>query len=224
MKTSKMYIGETVSSIDALCLEEYISSFSLVNTFNLVGNASANTRVAYRFIASGVAISSIQLALSKIGAPTDNLVLRIESGSETTPSGNLIHANATVNIAGSGLSTTNTNTTINFTSFTPNKGDILWFVFSKSTALDASNHYRIGYFTKNTRTFFSKIYDGSIYGSEITNAILYVGATYIPFLRKLLVKTNATNSDFADIYGFSTGAFTFGVVGFAYMNDCSGFS
>jgi len=85
-------------------------------------------------------------------------------------------------------------------------------VFSKSSALDASNHYQIGYFTKNTRTFFSKIHDGSTYGSVITNALLYVGATYIPFLRKLLVKTNAINSDFADIYGFSTGAFTFGVV------------
>lgn len=77
-------------------------------------------------VTGAVPVDRVIISLATVGSPTNNFTVRIETDSSGLPSGTLVHANATVSVATSTL-TTGDNT----------------FTFAKSFGLAASTQYHI---------------------------------------------------------------------------------
>lgn len=121
-------------------------------TTRSLGDATANTRQAQRLYLAG-AIDHAEVTLAKVGSPSDNATLEVQSDSAGAPSGAVL---ATLGIAGSGLSTT-----AGWVSFAPlvaalTPGTPYWLVLSRSGAVDAANYYKVGLTAANT------YYDGGV--------------------------------------------------------------
>lgn len=106
----------------------------------------------------------MKLGLGKVAAPTDNLVVRIETDSAGKPSGTLVNANATSNIAGTGLTTGIVDTTVTFGgAFTLTANTLYHVVIQRQNAVDPVNYYVIGAITKNVRMLKVNTYNGTVW-------------------------------------------------------------
>lgn len=91
--------------------------------------------------------SCITLGIKKTGAP-GTLTIRIETDSGGQPSGSLVDANATVNVAHGSLTTGYQYLTFNFTStFQLEANTKYWIVIKAAATVDGSNHYDWGVIT-----------------------------------------------------------------------------
>jgi len=125
-------------AVDQSC-ETYNTSDQLFGT----GGGGEKCAQSFQVSAGGIACSKVELFLYKSATPTDNVVIRIETNNSGSPSGTLVDANATVAVAGSGLSTTPGNWyTFTFpTSITLATSTLYWLVVSRSGSRDETNYY-----------------------------------------------------------------------------------
>ena len=95
---------------------------------------------------SNITSSSLQMILSKVGTPSDNVKITIETDNSGAPSGTPV-ANGTSNtVAGTGLSATVPNMqTFTFASpFTLTKGTKYWVVIQRDSTLSDGSYYLVG--------------------------------------------------------------------------------
>lgn len=143
--------------------------------------------------------SALTLALRKTGAP-GTLEIRIETDSNGAPSGTLVDASATVNVAHGSLSTGYTYYTATFASlFSLTANTKYWIVLKASATLDGSNYYDWGVITdplylyptggvsNSTDSGVTYIQTGETYGFRV----LYGGTSPSSTLLHTVVYTKA---------------------------------
>lgn len=123
-------------------------------------------RIAQSFqIGSTSTCDYVTLYLRKFGTPTGTMTLRIETNSGSAPSGTLADANATITVAESGLTTSYSNVTFNFTDFSLTGSTTYWLVLSTDRTASATNYVTWGadgtspgYASGNLSTYASAAY------------------------------------------------------------------
>ncbi|MBU2249877.1 MAG: hypothetical protein KKD77_24235, partial [Gammaproteobacteria bacterium] len=111
--------------------------------FGMGGNSE---KVAQEFqLSSGITCGKISAYLKKVGNPADNVTCRVETDAAGKPSGNLVHANATKSIAGSGISGAGDWANFEFAAtFSLSSGTVYHIVILRSGARDTNNYYGWG--------------------------------------------------------------------------------
>lgn len=173
--------GEALALNDA-CLYEYVHASNLVAASGVgkylqlkMGDVAGSTRRSMKIIGNGISATTLKLGLGKVAAPTDNLVVRIETDSAWVPSGTLAHANATANVAGTGLTTGIVDTTVTFGgAFTLTANTLYHVVIQRQNAVDPVNYYVIGAITKNVRMLKVNAHNGTVWWTESAVQTLYM--------------------------------------------------
>lgn len=202
--------GEALTANDAVLYEYLHTSLGAAisgigkSLTQEMGDVSWNTRVSMGIIGNWISTSNIVLWLWKTWAPTDNMVIRIETDDWTgKPSGTLAHANATANIAGTWLTISPVNTTVTFGgAFSLTNGTIYHIVAQRQNAVDGSNYYNIAAVTKNVRFFKRNLYNGTVWWTASSTVSLHV--QFIGAYRRVLVKSVANITELASFDGFVT--------------------
>ncbi len=117
---------------------------------------------------SNITAQSLNAILSKVGTPSDNIQVSIQTNSAGSPSGTPI-ANGTANtIAGSALSSSvGKYSTFSFASaFSLVAGTTYWVVFERTGSLDSSNYFQVGGAVSSSSaydyaSFVSQYYQGT---------------------------------------------------------------
>lgn len=206
----KMIAGELIVAWDLVYTENVETSqiiTTVTGTWQKWGtasfwNATATTRLSTRIIGNGVSASSLKLSLRKQWAPTDNLVVRIETDSGWVPSGTLANVASTANIAGASLTTSLADVTATFAgSFTLTDGVVYHIVLQRSAWLDAINYYQTGTITKSVRIFTTNTHNGTAWGTPATSITWYV--SYTGMYQSAIGRANATDLTFCYITGIA---------------------
>lgn len=165
-------------------------------------DATATSRRSMRIIGNGVSASSLKLSLRKQWAPTDNLVVRIETDSGWVPSGTLANVASTANVAWAWLTTSLADVTVTFAwSFTLTDGVIYHIVLQRSAGLDAINYYQTGTIAKSVRIFTTNTHNGTAWGTPATSIAWYV--SYTGMYQSALWRANATDLTFCYVTGIA---------------------
>lgn len=146
-------IGETVSIRDALATFEGIELINLAgaetNVTACYGGSGSDSvqKTAQTFtVPETCTVSAITTRLAKVLAPTDDLIIRIETTSAGLPTGTLIHANATITVLASSLTTSLAEYTLSFAgTFSLSSGTTYAVVLQRSGSRDTSNYFTKGY-------------------------------------------------------------------------------
>lgn len=200
---------ENISQNDAL-IREFCIVHPLLTTAQPkwsdqnMGDTSARTRRSLaRVIWNGNSGNTIRVYVRKSGAPIDNCIIRIETDDGTgRPSGTLVHANATAQIAWSTITTSYVDTTFTFAgSFTMTEGVPYHIVAQRSGWVDGSLFYQFGHFSITTRGFTTNTFNGTVWGTPATNVRAFF---VLPMAHTTIVtKANASQSDSISFIGFA---------------------
>lgn len=173
--------GEALTINDAVTYEYVQNSIWVVASWMgkylqmKMWDVSGNTKKSMKIIGNAVSASTLKLWLGKVAWPTDNIQIRIETDSAWKPSGTLAHANATANIAGTGLTTTVVDTTVTFTwAFTLTANTLYHVVIQRQNAVDPVNYYVIGAVTKNVRMLKVNSHNGTAWQTESAVQSIYM--------------------------------------------------
>lgn len=121
-------------------LTKIVTAYSLSDTAHRLAQGFT---VPYR----DTTFASVKLAIKKTGTP-GTLTIRIETDTNGAPSGTLVDANATVNVAHSSLTTGYQYYTADFAgTFTLEANTKYWIVIKAAATVDGSNHYDWGVIT-----------------------------------------------------------------------------
>lgn len=102
------------------------------------------------------------MILSKVGSPTGNLTIEVQTNSAGSPSGTPITNGTSNTVAMSGLTTSYAETTFTFASaFSLSAGTTYWVVLKRSDAVNSSNYVKVLSITNDYASFVGKKYDGS---------------------------------------------------------------
>jgi len=140
------FVGTALESFNNsfVCIYS-VPSFAAATIGPFFGAQTVNEKFGMVAFGNGVAMTIIKLSLKKVGSPTDNVVVRIETDSSGEPSGTLVDANATGTVAMTGLTTSLVDTTVTFGgSFTIADNTKCWLVLSRSGAINVSNFPQVG--------------------------------------------------------------------------------
>ncbi|AHB41666.1 hypothetical protein P148_SR1C00001G0878 [candidate division SR1 bacterium RAAC1_SR1_1] len=95
-------------------------------------------------LSSGMTVDKIFLAILRVGTPTDNFVVSIQTDDNGKPSGSLVHANATFSSSGTKLMTQAYRKLYQFNgSFSLNDSTLYWIVLERDGGLNTSNYYSV---------------------------------------------------------------------------------
>jgi len=139
--SSSVFVVGTTAIGDVITYSE--SSTLSTNAINF-GHIAGGLGLYFPVILNGTLVTDIDLRISRVGNPTDNLLIRIETDDGTgKPSGTLVDINAYSSIVGSSLNVGFPSVqTITFNdTFTPEKGKLAHVVLVRSGAIDNSNYY-----------------------------------------------------------------------------------
>lgn len=183
-------LWEPAAAGDSLFVEDMVTFASATSVQN-IWDVTANTRVSIPVIWSGVAASTLNLALKKFVSPWVDLWVRIETDNSGEPSGTLADANATATVLTSWLTTSLVDTTvtlagsITLTEWT--KYHIVLFAGTYGAeTVNGTNYFGIGYRNITTSTRPVNVFDGS-------NRWLSFWATWVSDTSNITY--NATNTE-----------------------------
>ena len=175
---------EAITVNDACMYEQIFASIPVFNSWIWkylqikMWDLAATTRRSTNIIGNGVSASTLKLWLAKVGAPTDNLTVRIETNNAWNPSGTLAHANATWNIAWTWLTTTVVDTTVTFAwAFTLTDNTLYHIVIQRVNAVDPANYYIIWGVSRNVRFLKVNSYNAS-WGTASATTSIYFSYTW----------------------------------------------
>lgn len=134
-----------------------------------VGYLAVATKKAIKFrVSNAVTANQVKLIMAKVGAPSDNLVVTIETDSSGSPSGTPITNGTSNNLAGSGLKTTAEEQVFSFASaFTLSAGTSYWVVVSRSGVSSITDYYFAYAHSTNFANFSGKRFDGTTWQTSI---------------------------------------------------------
>lgn len=161
-----------------------------------MGDVAGNTRRSMKIVGNGISASTLKLGLGKTGAPSDNLIVRIETDSAGLPSGTLAHANATSNVDGTGLTTGIVDTTVTFGgAFTLTANTLYHVVIQRQNEVDPSNYYILGGVTRNVRMLKVNSHNGTSWQTESAVISLYMiyGGAYSRYIVKCVSNLTELN-------------------------------
>lgn len=166
---------ETLSAGNVVFIENAPTTAQATSAQN-IGDVTANTRVSFPVFGSGVAASTLALNLAKTGSPSVNLWVRIETDNAGSPSGTLVNANASGTVTAASLTTSLADTTVTLAgSITIPAGQKCHIVTYQGTywseTVNASNYYKIGYYTNDTSTRNIKRYNWSIWTDGTASSV-----------------------------------------------------
>ena len=221
------YVNEAVVAGDTLGIYNQGGGSGSVSDNNWFGKVTNEVKICTSFMANGESATDFYSYFKKVGSPTDNMVVRIETDNSGEPSGTLADANLTASFAGTSLTTSMVLRTLTFTSPTAlTKGQIYWIVLERSGSLDSSNHYEIASSNASVSSpMFSrnKRFDAGAWVAVYVNTIGWgvannAGADY--WSNPTLLRASSSLSDY--IKGSASGANFAGVAqeaGSGYV-DC----
>lgn len=197
--------SETLSKGETVFLDTP-STFALAVGIQNFGRISTNrVRSSFAVIGNGTAMTSMKLALGKVGTPTDNAVIRIETDNAGDPSGSLFDSNATSDISGAGLSTSLVDTTVSFDgSFTPTAATKFHVVYERDGSDNNSNHFITGFRTRDS--FYGLKKFTTVWADETSRQPYFSAAA--GFESTVVTKTDATKGDQIKLFGFANAAIT----------------
>lgn len=168
---------EDISAWNAVFVEP-VSTFASSTTVQAIGDVTGRTRFSIPWFGSGVAGSTLKLSLRKYVSPSVALGIRIETDNAWSPSGTLVHANATGTVSAASLSTSLADTTVTLGgSFTITAWQKVHIVLFQGTywseTINATNYYGIWYSTNHTTTRGLKLWDGTTWAAVYSS----VGST-----------------------------------------------
>lgn len=155
---------EQIDAGDVIYQEKMIS-WSDVNSFLSVWFSSNVQKISLMRIWNWQDFSSMKLYLAKNWTPTNNLTIRIETNDNWNPSWNLIDWNATATIDQTDLTTTPTETTINFWWTINIPQWTVCFVVLSQWVVDTTNFYKIWWKEFSPNLFKIKQYDWSVWNN-----------------------------------------------------------
>ncbi len=146
-------------------------------SFNLGRFAGDQVRAGQSFKASGP-LNEITIEASKVGSPTDNLVVSIQEDDNGIPSGTDLVSSSTL---GTDISTITQTLTIELNSIQLDLTKTYWLVVTRSGAVDNSNYYVISYVEGSTA-------DQDLYEN---GEMKKYDSSWLPFNRTYLLTTVA---------------------------------
>jgi len=184
------WVGEAVTQGDCLAIHKMWLAAD-ATTLNWIGDAAAQTKVAFCVIGNGISTSSLIAIMRKQNTPADNCVVRIETDNSNAPSGTLADANATVTVAWTVFNTVAANYTFTFPwSFTLTDKTKYWVVFSRSGAIDATNRFQVSSADLgNSSIFHWSKWDGSVWTADTTKNLYFQN---LWAYRKAIWKSNSS--------------------------------
>jgi hypothetical protein len=209
--------GENITAGDSCIiindLEQKVMDGIISDSNKEFGNTTIQKRAIRIIPQTTITSSQITSYIARIGSPTDNIYITIQTDSGGLPSGTVITNGTSNNILGSGLSTAYTKQTFNFASaFTLNAGTAYWIVFQRSGALDNVNRYSIdcmsgsegGSAGNNYGPFLGRYYNGTSWNNNNnrTGNFVVVIASGSPSFSAW--KTNSNYEGLGRFDGFAT--------------------
>jgi hypothetical protein len=190
-----------------------LTNISSANNSNGFGMASGSPEIrALRIIPrANVSIASIRLQLAKVGTPSDNAFIEIQTDTAGSPSGTPVTNGTSGTQSGVGLSSTAA-TEVNLTFTIPPSlitNTTYWVVFKRSSTLDSTNYYVTGilndgleYGSFAGKTFVSGAWSTSSTNGNIPFAQLYTSSGKSQSL--WLTDSDSTQFMPRQFYGFCT--------------------
>ena len=126
------------------------------------GDAAARTRLAVKMKPyAAITAADIRLILQKVGSPTGNLTIEVQTDSAGSPSGTPVTNGTSNTVAMSGLSTSYTETTFTFASaFSLSADTVYWIVLKRSDAVSGANYVNVLGIGNDYANFVGKTFDG----------------------------------------------------------------
>jgi len=170
--------GQAVSIVDPLWQmgRENIASGATVAFGDTTGKARRALRIKPQ---SAVTIASVDVWLRKVGSPSDNITIEIQTETSGSPSGTAVTNGTSGTLAGTGL-TTNRFIRYTLTFATPpslSSGTNYWVVIKRSGAADGSNYYQV---------------DGGDTGGINNGFVVHTYVGYADFTSKIYDSVGAT--------------------------------
>lgn len=134
---------------------------------NSFGNLATNVKIAQSFMAVDDTLHEVQLYLSKVGSPTDNLTITLQSGTTSAPSGTVVATIGTL----AGTAITSSAAVYTFTSLGISGltvGSTYWICVTRSGAVDAANYYQNPYASGQNTALLTSTYvwwNGSVWSA-----------------------------------------------------------
>lgn len=159
-----VYVATTTATTTTHFLHNTITQNGLVQ-----GTGGTNEKKGQTISsASIIEVSGIKAGISKVGTPTDNLIVTIEADVAGAPSGTAL---ATLTLAGANVNTTDTLYEYSFgNTIWLDAGRTYWIVCARSGARDTGNYFRCQY--DNTDLYSGGAYytlDNSAWGAVATS-------------------------------------------------------
>jgi hypothetical protein len=137
-----------------------------------IWDVANNTRVAIRLIWDWITDDILNLALAKVGSPSVDLWIIIETDSAGSPSWTLVDVNATATVLASWLTTSLANTIVTLIwDITIPEWDVVRLVLFAwtywSETVNSSNYFKIWYSSNNTTTRYGQTWDGTEWGDLV---------------------------------------------------------
>lgn len=134
-------------------------------------DATGGEQVACKFTPqAAVTATTIFATIFKVNAPTDNILIEIQTDTAGSPSGTPVSNGTSNGVAGTGLSTTTpTYQTFTFASaFTLTANTPYWVVFKRSSTLSNTDYYAISSYDTSSdyASFVGKYYNGTTWSSS----------------------------------------------------------
>ena len=173
--------GTTTNDSDTYNITSIATTWAYSLGIQNIGDVTANTRVSIPALWSGVAASTLKLALKKFVSPWVDLKLRIETDNAGEPSGTLVDANATAIVTEASLTTVLVDTTVTLAgSITVAEWTrvhiVLYAWIYWSETVNGTNYFGVGYGWRTTTTRLQQYYDGASWSLTDQSNVLDTGS------------------------------------------------
>lgn len=172
----QQYIAWQSFSLWDSVFAEWYSTFANATTAVNISDVTANTRIFLPIFWNGVSMSTLKLALRKVGTPTQNINFRIETDNGSwLPSWTLFHANGTASITQWSLTTSFVDTTITLGwSITIPAGQLCHIVMYQWTywteTINNTNYYQVWISSNHSNSRYAGWHNGTSYSRKWANS------------------------------------------------------
>lgn len=178
--TSGTITAGSVAGTDSTSLNRNVASF-IGRTENLLWDVAANTRISFPVFGTGVAGTTLSLAIKKIASPSATFSFRIETDNAGSPSGTPV-TNGTGTIGSSTVTTSFVNTTLTLAgSVTLTDGKRYHLVLFAGTygseTINSTNYYAVGFAFVSTSIRPTKTWNGTVWSSAASTTFCYCSST-----------------------------------------------
>jgi len=202
--------GINLNAGTPVCMVPILNEFtanSLIKTNLTVGDVSGHSSMAFAIRPNkNVTLSALRTTVSKIGAPIDNLILRVESDNAGSPSGTPLAISNPINGGIIGVSPGVSNSSFVFPAPPVlTAGTLYWIVLTRSGGIDVLNHFiwvstsrrSAEYIYKDSLSQGVKMFDGVNWSNSNLTAMPFfdlINGTSLPLFGEVILKTRSNRT------------------------------